>query len=767
MKRPSLNKWGAAALGFALLVTVAAGSLGLHMARGLHLETGLLALLPQNSQQPLADLAIQRMADSASKRVLLLFMHADPEQAGKSADAAAAALLGKPGIASVTAKIEGDFAGKARDFYFPWRYRLLSDSQRQRLSASSDEAILGPALEALYSPMGPPRLAALEEDPLGLFSEGLLEAASRSPLRMQEGRLSVAEGSQSWILVLVELSEGSASMADQKALLKLFDSAADAARAASNAEQLRAGFVFHSAGAARRAEAEMKIIGLGSTAGILLLIFWAFRSFKPLLLVLLPILIGCLCAVGLSLLLFEKLHVLTLVFGSSIIGVAVDYGVIFVAGSAGPLHWDAPRRRREILRPVSMAIATSLLAYATLAALPFPILRQMGAFTMLGLASAWLCAMLWLPLLARTMPDASQTSASRGLLWVKAHWPRFGKNRGFSALLLLAALIAAAGLFKLKSNDDVRQLYASSPEAVRQQEKVQQLMKLPSSGRFFLVRGADEQQLLQREEALCASLEKSGIRYQAVSQFVPSLERQAADQALQFRRVYAPKGLASKLFKRLDSPEVARQARALALKKTPDLLPEAWLQSPMSTPFRPLWLGKQGEAWASVVTLTDEARPLDLPGVDYVDHLADLGRLMGAFRARIGWILVGGYGIVSLFLLAVYKKEAWRILLPTLLASLFVAGLFGWLGLNYNLFCVFGILMSLDMGVDYGIFMQDSRSGDYKVSLLSSSLSALSTLLSFGLLALSHTPALQIFGLSVLLGIGGSWLLAPCFSKGE
>jgi len=71
------------------------------------------------------------------------------------------------------------------------------------------------------------------------------------------------------------------------------------------------------------------------------------------------------------------------------------------------------------------------------------------------------------------------------------------------------------------------------------------------------------------------------------------------------------------------------------------------------------------------------------------------------------------------------------------------------------------------MGVDYGIFMQDRHTGDFKVALLSSSLAACSTLLSFGLLALSHTPALQIFGLSVLLGIGGSWLLAPCFSKGD
>jgi predicted exporter len=43
-------------------------------------------------------------------------------------------------------------------------------------------------------------------------------------------------------------------------------------------------------------------------------------------------------------------------------------------------------------------------------------------------------------------------------------------------------------------------------------------------------------------------------------------------------------------------------------------------------------------------------------------------------------------------------------------------------------------------------------------------LSAASTLLSFGLLALSGTPALRAFGLTMLLGTALVWLAAPCFT---
>lgn len=59
----------------------------------------------------------------------------------------------------------------------------------------------------------------------------------------------------------------------------------------------------------------------------------------------------------------------------------------------------------------------------------------------------------------------------------------------------------------------------------------------------------------------------------------------------------------------------------------------------------------------------------------------------------------------------------------------------------------------LGMGVDYGIFLQEHPSRQDKSSWLAVGLSALSTLLSFGLLGLSQTPALQAFGMTMLFGV--------------
>ena len=101
------------------------------------------------------------------------------------------------------------------------------------------------------------------------------------------------------------------------------------------------------------------------------------------------------------------------------------------------------------------------------------------------------------------------------------------------------------------------------------------------------------------------------------------------------------------------------------------------------------------------------------------------------------------------------------------MASVYTLGFFGLIGRNPNLFCLLGMVLVLGMGIDYGIFLQDRRGGNHRIGLLSASLAACTSLLSFGLLAFSRTPAMQTFGLSMLLGIGFSWLLGPCFQRQE
>jgi len=79
---------------------------------------------------------------------------------------------------------------------------------------------------------------------------------------------------------------------------------------------------------------------------------------------------------------------------------------------------------------------------------------------------------------------------------------------------------------------------------------------------------------------------------------------------------------------------------------------------------------------------------------------------------------------------------------------------------------VVALLLVLSMGVDYGVFVVESarlgRVGDdFHATLAGLLVACASTLLSFGMLALSAQPALRAMGVTVALGVGASLLFAP------
>ena len=103
------------------------------------------------------------------------------------------------------------------------------------------------------------------------------------------------------------------------------------------------------------------------------------------------------------------------------------------------------------------------------------------------------------------------------------------------------------------------------------------------------------------------------------------------------------------------------------------------------------------------------------------------------------------------------------MLAPTALASIVTLALLGSVGAGLQLFHVLALMLLLGIGVDYGIFLQEHSGGQDAVAWLSVALSAMNTLLSFGLLSLSKTPALQAFGLTMLIGTVTVCLAVPYF----
>ena len=99
----------------------------------------------------------------------------------------------------------------------------------------------------------------------------------------------------------------------------------------NGAETLSAGGALFAAVSKAAAEKEsrlMSMVGLGLTFALLL---WVFRSGRVFLLSL-PLAAGMLTGLAVALLVFGEVHILTIVIGTSLVGMLVDF----------PLHWLAP-----------------------------------------------------------------------------------------------------------------------------------------------------------------------------------------------------------------------------------------------------------------------------------------------------------------------------------------------------------------------------------------------------------------------------------------
>jgi predicted exporter len=126
-------------------------------------------------------------------------------------------------------------------------------------------------------------------------------------------------------------------------------------------------------------------------------------------------------------------------------------------------------------------------------------------------------------------------------------------------------------------------------------------------------------------------------------------------------------------------------------------------------------------------------------------------------------LLVAGHAAVLLALAWRYGRDAWRAWLPTALATLGTLALLALFGQALQLFNVLALALLLGIGIDYGIFLLERETADAGSAWLAVVLGAAGTWLSFGLLALSSTPALRSFGLTLMFGLLIVALAAPCY----
>ena len=750
--------------GIALLLAMVA-----FCALRMRVSTEITFFLPDGEDKELAEISRQ-LLDSTLTRTMILSVA--PADAGKKL---AADLAHDPEVAWVRAGPGPQVAEAFYRLFFPHRFQLLSGDPEGELPARLSDAALAASARRLKArlaqPMGALFTRIAGEDPLLAFPDLIkrLQAMREGPLTVVDDQFVTSDGKRAVIFLATKHSPFDG--ATQGPLLQRIRAAASSVRLEES------GINRFAVDGERIVRADINRISIVSTIGLVLLFLLLFRSPRVLIISFVPLVFGLLTAVTAGLLVYGSLHGLTLAFGATLLGVCIDYPILYLNHQILEPDPGGPfKTLRRVRGALLLGALTTLGGFAGLGWTTFPGMRQMALFATAGIAGA-LAATFWLlPALVQRLPPAVPLHRAladglgRGLDRMR------GRRSLLAVLPVLALGVCIVGLPRLRWADDLSSLQKPNAALMAEDELVRSRVSLMDSGRFVLATGATEELALRRNDLVHERLAKAqaldqlaGFRSLHDLIFSDDLQtrnaRQLAASPRLFERMTA--ALAAEGF---EPTAFAGFQRALAEQPAPLKLSEV-MDSPLGDLVSPFRVQLQGQVGLlSFVRGVRDPAALEkslagLEGVRYFDQERFYTATYGRYRTKAQQLVVAGMIFVFALLFVSYRSVRLTLVagVPAVLAAATALALLALFGVTTNLLHVVSLVLVLGIGEDYAIFLVAGAQSpqELEASAMSVLLCCLSAVLSFGLLGLSEIPALRAIGVTVGLGILLSLVLAP------
>ena len=741
-------------------------------ATGNRLQTDLTALLPADAQPD----ALLTAADKAGEaqlntQVVLLAGSADADTAFQTASEIAQTWRGSGVFESVDSSITPDLDAVRADMQ---KLGLAVLPQEQaRLIFEEPKRYFQTRAEDAANPFAAPSPLSLEQDWLGFgrFVAAKANPQSRLQWNMDNGMLYTEADGQTWVWLRGRLKTGDNFSGNDALLPLMAESRAIAQK--HGAKTLAAGGALFAAASKTAAEAESRIMGIAGTLATFALLLWVFRSVRVFWLML-PLASGMLAGLAAALAVFGEVHILTIIVGTSLVGMLVDFPLHWLAPSvfAPTTHtdWPSERAMKHVLPSFAVSLLITVSGYALLWFTPLPVLRQTAVFSGFSLLGAFGATVLWLPPLfaryrAKAVPFAAFTErlhAYSGRLKTRFH------KRGW---LALGGILLAAGLWRSDWRDDIGQWVNMPSEMLAEVKRIGDLSGTDFGGKYLVAEAGSEDALLQKTAELGRALQPLVAEgklggFQSPDQFIaPASEQQKLKNRLRelakLRENWQP--LADAGIPRKTIREALIQAA-----DAPTLSLSDGLKTGLAEAWRPLYLGEVEKGrHAAIVRLNgiaDEtavrAAALRISGIHWADKRARLNELFHHTRNQAAWLKLASYALAWLLLWKMFgAKHGGKIIAVPLAAAVCTVAALGWLGIPVSLFAMFGLLLVSAIGIDYAVYAATAKH-TAAARLGGMLLAAATTAISFALLALSGTPAVAAFGITVTLGVAFNLWLA-------
>ncbi|NMH60675.1 MMPL family transporter [Alteromonas ponticola] len=718
----------------------------------IRIDTNLNDLNPQQINDADLKAALDLLSQDVSHRFVMVVKGRDVKQV---ANASAALKRELDTLPALTVIVDEQVQSNYLQAVTPFRFNFLNDAQRQALSENTAEQLATQAQRKLYQLGDGVRLIPFEQDPLGWFSDYVL--ARFDQLNVTS---NISRGSDdTFTSFVVSFTEYPASLAEQENLYQLIQALKASVSEQFQVTVLNSGMFFFAVDSAQSAKADIQLIAVGSIVGILVLMLVVFRSLLPLLLSLGSIAIGVGFGVVSSTLMFGSIHILTIVFGASLIGIVVDYSLHYFYHFLSHQHAtrEASGPPHTLFRAMLLSVITSLIGYGALALSDLLILQKVALFSCSGLVMAWLSVMILGPLVIKRPLHARQTLLRRVIDRCQALFGRRPRLLALTGVVLgcVAAAFIIAG--HIKTNDDPRLFFHVSPALLAQEQEVSQLTQVYEAGRYLLVSGPNPEAIFRQLDTLYTSLGTDSQSLLSVLDWLPSPASQTQNYERQ-KGLYTDGGVLDQFSQRLGlDPAQFAAVKAAYLDANGKVLTFTELMQQLPS-LPPLWIETQGTLYSFALVRKDsdlakiEAASSAITGIEYVNTLANASGALKAQRETGAQLLLLAYTIIALLLAVYYRKiSAVLLLLIPLSASAITLTAVALMGQAITVFHIMALFLVLGLGMDYIIFAKEmaARRETTQQAIL---LSAVTSLLSFGLLAFSSMPIVQAFGSTILIG---------------
>ena len=758
----------------------------LYVQKGINIDADLFNMLPKPEMGKALNAADEKLTEVTGQNVFILVSNPDFNKAKQVAENVYGQLNGSPRFKSLSLYQNTDSFGKIVEYINNYKYNLIDSETIDELNSEGGaESFAQDALSKAYGAFTMTSLENLESDPFMLGEHDLMNflkqlQESGTKMSLKDEVLASEVNGKWYVMIRGILSKEGAALASKENAVVQIHQVCDPLEDGET-KFIYSGTPFHSYKSSSDATKEISTISTISMTAVLVILLLIFQRPSPILFSIGSILWSSLMAIFATLAIFGKMHILTLVFGTSLIGSCIDYSLHYFINWKGNLACHKGYQvRNHLIKGLSLSLVSTVICYFILVFAPFNLLKQMAVFSMSGIISSFLTVICVYPFI-----KVPQTKREIKLLkyYTMPSWynKKFVGRIAITVMFVFSISVLLIFHKNVKIENNLSRLYKMEGREMLNEKEAAQVLQYSPSG-WFIVSGSTAEETLQNEEKITAELKKMNAGKEkggfiCTTSYIPSIamqkkSREAAAKLIPLAaQQYEYLGYDSSYAKKLAENFKAGENDFIEIGKN---VPE-YLESAISS----AWLGEIDGKYYSVVL------PVSVLDYDAYKSLADgenvffisKVRSMNADLDRLSDMIMKLFVVVYIALFIILKffyslKQTSKIVSVPLLIVLMTSSIFALCGIHFEFFSITGMILVFGLGLDYVIYMIENEKRTEEVQNanlepFAIALSFLTSAVSFGALALSKFVPVHMIGLSIFIGLTTAFVSTFFYTRAD